>query len=92
MPIVIVERPHPHDGSDNSWKIIAVGTTRDDDACHADEKAKSEITRCVNLHVAKLDVAHEPLEASRLPSLSSLLMEMWVLVTFLLSNRHGAYQ
>ena len=78
MPIVIVGRSHPHDGSDNSWKIIAVGTTRDDDACHADEKAKSEITRRVNLHTATLKIAHEPLEASRLPSLSSLVMQTWL--------------
>jgi hypothetical protein len=51
-PVRRSEAPYPHEGSDNSWQVLTMSTTYNDDDGRANEKAKREVAQCVYLHVA----------------------------------------
>ena len=50
--LAISGRSDPHDGSDDSRKVIPVGAARDDDESYADEEAEHEIACFENSHAA----------------------------------------
>lgn len=89
LPSVIVAWPHPHQGADDSRKIILVGTAHGDDGGHADEDAvqRDNAQRIEgNPHAVNVRGRSDTARSFYRTELSSLLVRMlsirYLVVTF----------